>query len=250
MGRSKAAMEKRAKKRGISVAEMWKLEKEAEAKKAKMDATLTTNPTTKKVDGEEKSPKEKDPKPESDSEESFSSSSSSSVVSSSSDSSSSSGEATKNMSIEGSGVGGGEEVKKTQLEPGSWTCIKCGNENFARRTFCNTKTCKSPKPLVGKVGEEEKGANWGKQATEEEIAVNMDLRRRYKDEVGREKMSKDERERGKALVERDERKKLKKKKGSGRGRGRGGGGRVGFTMTWLLLICSLLRHTREPKENP
>ena len=31
-------------------------------------------------------------------------------------------------------------------EPGAWKCPKCGNENFASRNWCNSRTCDEARP--------------------------------------------------------------------------------------------------------
>ena len=35
--------------------------------------------------------------------------------------------------------------QNTKVMPGDWICGKCGNNNFAKRMFCNIPTCRAPK---------------------------------------------------------------------------------------------------------
>ena len=36
----------------------------------------------------------------------------------------------------------------TILRDGDWNCLKCGANNFSRRTFCFKQDCKAPKPTT------------------------------------------------------------------------------------------------------
>ncbi|GMH47517.1 hypothetical protein TrRE_jg10257 [Triparma retinervis] len=251
--RSKEAVERRAKKRGISVTAMWKLEQEnvkkgVDREKQRRKLMDASGPTEKegnaKAVGDVKQKivaKEKietavdvkdivkdvieDVKADHEDNGDDESSDNSSV---SSDNNSVSSSSSSSVASSCSSSSGDSPTIKTPLkpiEPGSWVCGKCGNENFARRMVCNTKTCRAPRPEGSKSGgsegagekrkaAEEKKVEWKAQASEEQIVVNMELRRRYKDPELRGKMSEEELGRGKALVERDERKKIKKQKRS------------------------------------
>jgi hypothetical protein len=105
-------------------------------------------------------------------------------------------------------------------EAGAWVCKGCGNNNFASRKYCNSKTCSerrprelapqsSSKPKPRHDAETSKKIDWGENAPVEKINQNLELRKRYKD-TGGEGMSEDEVKRAKLLLERDERKKVKK----------------------------------------
>lgn len=105
-------------------------------------------------------------------------------------------------------------------EAGSWVCSRCGNNNFASRRVCNSKTCdeKSPhrqqqKKLAPAHLPSMKG-KWAAQKDKQGVEWQQHLRRCYRGEEGCDmtSLSEEEKARAKILVERDERRAKKKVK--------------------------------------
>jgi len=130
-------------------------------------------------------------------------------------------------------------------EPGAWKCLSCGNENFASRNWCNSKTCNERRPadsfpavsgwhtkthstakpfrhqqqqqqqperrIPRHDPQTSKVVVWSKQADRTMMNKNQELRRLYLETNG-EGMSTDDVERAKILIARDERKQQKKRK--------------------------------------
>ena len=140
----------------------------------------------------------------------------------------------------------GKEVNAALTEPGAWKCPSCGNQNFASRYICNSKTCDETKPesairesqasrnsrSSGALGpsswttkfsprpdkkprrhdpETSKVIDWTKpQASTSQIEQNQLLRQRLRDKDPT--LTGEDLERAQILVARDERKQQKKKK--------------------------------------
>lgn len=108
-------------------------------------------------------------------------------------------------------------------EPGNWHCPGCGNHNFPSRNSCRSKTCDERRPAGVFVPPRFKKPNtrhdestskklsWAKQADQQTLDQNRELREKFQ-ETGGEGMEEEDIERAKILIARDERKKNKKKK--------------------------------------
>jgi hypothetical protein len=113
------------------------------------------------------------------------------------------------------------DVSNPLDEPGAWKCPGCDNYNFASRSVCHSKTCEEKRPAGTFVPPRAKKARvrhdeatskkqvWVKQAGQQTMAQNQELRKRYL-ETGGEGMDEADVNRAKTLYERDERKKKKK----------------------------------------
>jgi len=125
--------------------------------------------------------------------------------------------------------GRGAGATKAALdEDGAWLCGSCGNQNFASRKICNSKTCRQRRPKPGEVvlplsakidkkpdtkSDSKKPAHlpalaWPEQAGPERIEYNRLLRERHARDP--DSLTEEEKERADQLVARDERKKDKK----------------------------------------
>merc|ERR1712217_376485 len=43
------------------------------------------------------------------------------------------------------------KIAQTVAADGTWTCVGCGNVNFAEREVCNTRKCRAPRPDLAAV---------------------------------------------------------------------------------------------------
>lgn len=44
-------------------------------------------------------------------------------------------------------MGGPSKLQRVDSSQEGWSCVQCGNHNYAARTVCNMRTCGAPKPL-------------------------------------------------------------------------------------------------------
>lgn len=102
-------------------------------------------------------------------------------------------------------------------EAGAWKCEACGNQNYASREVCYSKTCQQPRPKNATSKKKNprhdattsKSLVWAKPADKETLSKNQELRKQYQ-EAGGQGMAQEDVERAKILIARDERKRQKK----------------------------------------